>query len=359
MAANTEVLGMKTGDFLGNLADFTQFMPIFDGLSGKMRTLSGDLSGVSIGFDQMDLAAGRAAERAEDAGTAIGTTAADATGDAFVSTLAGGPMTTMDLADVIDEEKLRRQGAQIGESISTETLHGYATGIDDSSSSVQDEWKQFIKDMNKPFDANKEIAKLNGELTGKKLAEGLASTDPITRMKAETMRDNINAELARLKALGYNVGDATGNQVAAGINASTPAAVAEANQLKNQVNAKLEQILNNVNVRVAVNGNYGGEHNYSGGGRALGGPVEPNSMHEVTEGGVPELLSVGGRTYLLMGGKGGQVKPINGPGGGGGFGPALPPIILEVKLPPVMISAREVVTQSDHYRALQIGLPRF
>jgi hypothetical protein len=52
------------------------------------------------------------------------------------------------------------------------------------------------------------------------------------------------------------------------------------------------------------------------GRRALGGPVEPNRMYEVTEGGAPELLGVGGRTYLLMGGQGGMVTPALPPGPG-------------------------------------------
>jgi hypothetical protein len=45
------------------------------------------------------------------------------------------------------------------------------------------------------------------------------------------------------------------------------------------------------------------------GTRALGGPVRPNSLYEVSEGGNPELLAVGGRTYLMMGAQGGTVLP--------------------------------------------------
>lgn len=48
-----------------------------------------------------------------------------------------------------------------------------------------------------------------------------------------------------------------------------------------------------------------------GGGRRLGGPVSPGKMYEVAEDG-PELLSMGGRTYLMMGDKAGSVKPMNG-----------------------------------------------
>lgn len=62
-----------------------------------------------------------------------------------------------------------------------------------------------------------------------------------------------------------------------------------------------------------------------GGGRATGGPVTPNTMYEVTEDGVPELLTVGNNTYLMMGGQGGHVTPPfsaapgAGPNGSGGM----------------------------------------
>lgn len=50
-------------------------------------------------------------------------------------------------------------------------------------------------------------------------------------------------------------------------------------------------------------------------GRANGGPVSRGSMYQVNERG-PELLSVGDRTFLMMGNKGGSVQPI-----GAGSGP--------------------------------------
>lgn len=44
------------------------------------------------------------------------------------------------------------------------------------------------------------------------------------------------------------------------------------------------------------------------GGRAMGGSVSPGAMYEVNEKG-PELLSSGGKDYLMMGAKGGTVTP--------------------------------------------------
>jgi len=47
------------------------------------------------------------------------------------------------------------------------------------------------------------------------------------------------------------------------------------------------------------------------GGRASGGPVAGGSLYEVAEGGKPEVLSSGGRTYLLMGAQDGYVTPAS------------------------------------------------
>ena len=50
------------------------------------------------------------------------------------------------------------------------------------------------------------------------------------------------------------------------------------------------------------------------GQRALGGPVLPGKMYEVNEQGMPELLNVFGRQYLMMGGAAGFVTPLGGLG---------------------------------------------
>jgi TP901 family phage tail tape measure protein len=57
----------------------------------------------------------------------------------------------------------------------------------------------------------------------------------------------------------------------------------------------------------ATSGTRGGV-GYSG-TRAMGGPVTGGQLYEVAEGGAPELLVSGGRTFLLMGAQGGQVVP--------------------------------------------------
>lgn len=55
---------------------------------------------------------------------------------------------------------------------------------------------------------------------------------------------------------------------------------------------------------------------YSG-GRRYGGPVSPNSMYEVNEAGVPEIVSAGGKDFMTMGSTGGKVTPLDKAGLGG------------------------------------------
>lgn len=58
-----------------------------------------------------------------------------------------------------------------------------------------------------------------------------------------------------------------------------------------------------------------------GGPRALGGPASAGSMYPVLERG-PEILSTGGRDYLMMGSESGRVTPLR-QGGGGGSQPVI------------------------------------
>lgn len=52
-------------------------------------------------------------------------------------------------------------------------------------------------------------------------------------------------------------------------------------------------------------------------GRANGGPVAAGQMYEVNERGIPELLTYGGKQYLMMGNQSGNVTPMGGSAGGG------------------------------------------
>lgn len=67
----------------------------------------------------------------------------------------------------------------------------------------------------------------------------------------------------------------------------------------------------------SMGGGFQSFFNMFGGGRAVGGPVAANGMYRVNEHG-PELLSIGGKDFLMMGREKGRVTPNHMLRGGGG-----------------------------------------
>ena len=55
-----------------------------------------------------------------------------------------------------------------------------------------------------------------------------------------------------------------------------------------------------------------------GGGRAMGGATSGSLAHPINERGTPEILTQGGRQFLLPTGKGGNITPMKSGAGGGG-----------------------------------------
>ncbi|MGL5911656.1 MAG: hypothetical protein ACRCZP_16770 [Phycicoccus sp.] len=110
-------------------------------------------------------------------------------------------------------------------------------------------------------------------------------------------------------------------------------AIAGVNRLRAQTNAQMQSMINTtyqwisalnsiprsitVNVRAAASGFStipGGNRLGSQGLRAAGGPVSPYGSYQVNERG-PEMLSVRGRDYLMMGGAQGRITPADQLGG--------------------------------------------
>lgn len=60
---------------------------------------------------------------------------------------------------------------------------------------------------------------------------------------------------------------------------------------------------------------------FFGGGRAGGGSVSPGKMYEVNERGLPELLNIGNRQFLMMGDRSGHVAAATAASSGGGSAP--------------------------------------
>jgi lambda family phage tail tape measure protein len=88
-----------------------------------------------------------------------------------------------------------------------------------------------------------------------------------------------------------------------------------------------------------------------GGGRALGGPVQSNTMYEVAEGGKPELLSMAGRTYLMTGQSGGHVTPASAAGGGGSAGGANVSVAVNVQVTQQSDGSTSSKTSTDSNKA--------
>lgn len=86
--------------------------------------------------------------------------------------------------------------------------------------------------------------------------------------------------------------------------------------------------------------------NLFGGGRATGGPVSSGSLYRVNEVG-PELLSMGGSDYLMMGGRGGFVKPLSPAGAGAQSG-----AVFQITSAPV-INIDSRTDQAEVYKLVQ------
>ena len=92
-----------------------------------------------------------------------------------------------------------------------------------------------------------------------------------------------------------------------------------------------------------------------GGGRANGGPVGAGMLYDINERGVPEVLTVGARTMLMMGAEGGTVTPLTGlnaitsssVAGASGSGGASQPVIHQT----FNFGGADTVTRAEMQRA--------
>jgi hypothetical protein len=88
-----------------------------------------------------------------------------------------------------------------------------------------------------------------------------------------------------------------------------------------------------------------------GGGRAAGGSVQGGKFYEVNEQG-PELLTIGQRTMLMMGGQSGSVTPLGRGGSSGGSGPVTVNLNMSVG---ENVSRAEVMQIADQARRAAIA----
>lgn len=110
-----------------------------------------------------------------------------------------------------------------------------------------------------------------------------------------------------------------------GIGPKLKTAASEFDQFRNSVNQSLQNILDKtVMVRIQTSGGEALQKTIMVDGRRVsvgqaarehGGPVLAGQSYRVVEGGKPELLSVNGQQYLMMGNQSGHVTPLTGDSG--------------------------------------------
>lgn len=137
----------------------------------------------------------------------------------------------------------------------------------------KDAWDQFRDDLKHPMSEAAEIAKLQGILASKKLAEGLRSNDPLVKAEAENVRDIARRRLNELQGQAYLAGKRAGKGLVTGfVDGATGAG----------------------NVRLSVGFLQAASTRRSHSGRASGGPVHAGEAYTVGEDG-PETLVMGDR----------------------------------------------------------------
>jgi hypothetical protein len=277
--------------------------------------------GIGAGMSPSDpalLAAAKAAGKA--AGTTAGTTAATATGDAASKEgTKVWPAVTDDWVGAAETAMANRDGPlnRAGERLAGDVTgpmkaklmadaaaagaaasSSLAGSILDNREGPKEAWKRYLDDLKNAWDPMSEIAWINGKLTGKKLADGLNSTDPLKREAAQRTYNALKQRLDDLGALGYDTGQDTGQGVSEGVRDSTAAAARAAAALASRVNNAMLAMVRKYTVAVA--GNFGGEHGFSGGGRASGG---------YTPAGWAGWVGEHGKEWMQLAGRPGYVVP--------------------------------------------------
>lgn len=164
----------------------------------------------------------------------LGVVGADALGRAFVQ-------SKDQIADDIRESVTFAGQAGVAAAAGFKRIgDAAADALEQGIPSVHQAWDDYLKAQKDALDPMKELAWAEARLAGDKLAAGLDSKNPLTRRRAEVMRDNLEAEIAQLKTLMGD--DATDASNALANNLDGAAAVRAAVRIANQINAALMRI---------------------------------------------------------------------------------------------------------------------
>lgn len=98
-----------------------------------------------------------------------------------------------------------------------DAVQALSTGIRAGWDDAQGAWESLKTAMEHPISRMKRIAKLEGRLSSKTLADALKSNDPLVREAAEDLVATTEAELAKLYGIGRDKGDRGGEGFADGL----------------------------------------------------------------------------------------------------------------------------------------------
>lgn len=161
-------------------------------------------------------------------------------------------------------------------------------GAEDAAGDAMDDLMYAIEH---PLEGLAKAAEIQGQLTSAELAAGLASGNEWVRAQAEATKAILMEQYRLITGHAYDSGYDAQAEYARG----------------------LAQFRTPRQLRVDWPGapsRFGGKYLPGDIGRAHGGPTGAGGIYEVTEYGDPEMLSVGGRNFLLMGNQDGYVDPI-------------------------------------------------
>ena len=278
-ARTSEVLGMNAAELSGGMADLIDLVglvaPGFNSASTGMRGVADAAAEAVYGFDNVALATHAATERAEELMAPIAEVA-DEIGTTLPSALAGGTRSVQAFATMFGQslDEVAEDAGDAGREITDNLSDALRANKDD----VADAMSDLVFAMNHPLKQAKELARIEGALSSRALADGLASESAYVAEQARQTRERLIAQWESLSGRAYDAGEGAGEQVGEGIDDSTPRAVRQAAQLAAAVNAALASIRSTV--KVDVKGRYFGK---SLPGLAKGGPVEAGEPYLVNE----------------------------------------------------------------------------
>ena len=213
-------------------------------------------------------------------------------------------------ATEIDLYRLKLQGA------TDEQLANAAATLEDID--LKRETKEILEDLRTPMDEyNATVETLN-----RLLAKGRITQEQYNKSlenAGKKLDDALNKNQDALKELQQSI-EGWGRESA---DVLVDWALTGKNSFSDFADSVIKDILRMITYQMLLKPLFGGISGWAGGllsfggGRASGGPVSPGTMYEVNERGLPELLNIGNRQFLMMAGQSGNVTPTTDSGATG------------------------------------------